>query len=86
MGKLSDFENKNDKKQDVSEKDLRQKYDEYKDMNNQELSNELMKEVDRQKLAGTFDYEKLEGIVDGLRGSLPEENYRNIKRILEGLR
>ena len=86
MGKLSDFENKNDKKQDVSEKYLRQKYDEYKDMNNQELSNELMKEVDRQKLAGTFDYEKLEGIVDGLRGSLPEENYRNIKRILEGLR
>lgn len=86
MGKLSDFENKNDKKQDVSEKDLRQKYDEYKDMNNQELSNELMKEVGRQKLAGTFDYEKLEGIVDGLRESLPEENYRNIKRILEGLR
>ena len=95
MGNLSDFKNftkeqtgsnLNYNKKSVSEEDLRKKYNQYKDMDNSQLSNELIKEVGRQKMAGTFDYDRLESMVEGLRGSLPEENYRNIKRILEGLK
>ena len=82
MGKLSDYE----KKENIGEKEIVDKYNQYKDMNESQLRNELFSEVGRQKNAGTFDYEKLEMMVDGLRGSLPEENYRNIKNILEGLK
>ena len=84
MGKLSDYQNKG--QEGVSEKDIRAKYDEYKNMDQNQLSNELMKEVGRQKMAGTFDFERLESMVEGLKGSLPEENYHNIKRILDGLK
>lgn len=86
MGRLSEFKSNGNKNENVTEKDLKEKYNMYKDMDNSQLSDELMKEVGRQKMAGTFDYDRLERMVEGLRGGLPEENYRNIKKILEGLK
>ena len=50
------------------------------------LNKELFKEVAKQKQAGTFDYARLEGMLESLRGSLTEENYQNMKRILESLK
>ena len=89
MGKLSDFNNKsfsNGKNERVTEENLQKKYDYYKNMNSADLNSELLKEVGKQKMAGTFDYQKLESMVESLKGSLPEENYNNIKKILEGLK
>ena len=94
MGRLSDFKpNENSQKDDVkskkesiTEKDVMDKYNQYKDMSSSQLNNELFKEVAKQKQAGTFDYARLEGMLESLRGSLTEENYQNMKRILETLR
>ena len=81
--KLSNFEQKNNK---TNEEILKEKYDEYSQMNQEELSNKLFSEVASQKQKGTFDYNKLVQMVESLRGSIPEENYNNIKRILENLK
>ena len=81
--KLSNFEQKNNK---TNEEILKEKYDEYSQMNQEELSNKLFSEVAAQKQKGTFDYNKLVQMVESLRGSIPEENYNNIKRILENLK
>ncbi len=81
MGRLSDFSN--DK---VSEADIKDKYNTYKDMSKPQLEQTLFEEVAKQKRNGTFDYETLSKMVESLRGSLPENDYNNIKRILENLK
>ncbi len=90
MAKLSDFniDNKNSEPQNqkVSQEELYQKYNDYKDLSQSQLNNELFKEVSRQKQNGTFNYQQLESMLEGLRPTLGEENYKNMKRILENLR
>lgn len=86
--KLSDY-NRNDdnrEKKNVTEKDIMDKYNQYKDLSNDQLSQELFKEVSLQKANGTFNYRQLEGMLESLRSSLSEENYNNMKRILESLK
>ncbi len=70
----------------VSEKEIMDKYNQYKDLSSEQLNQELFKEVARQKANGSFSYDRLEGMLEGLRGSLGEENYQNMKRILESLK
>ena len=84
MGRLSDFQSSKEEK--VSEKDLREKFDEYKDMNKDQLSKQLFSEVAKQKAEGKFDFQQLSSMVENLKGMLPEQDYQNIKRILESLR
>ena len=87
MGKLSEFEFSNkSSSQKVSEEDLRDTFDKYKNMDRQQLNSQLYSEVAKQKMQGTFDYNKLASMVESLKGSLPEQDYNNIKRILETLR
>lgn len=85
MPKLSEF-NFEKKEKTVNEEDVRGQFEKYKDMSKQELNYQLLSEVARQKSQGTFDYDKLSQMVEGLKGSLPEQDYNNIKRILESLR
>lgn len=82
MGKLSNFNNDTENQQEK----LINKYNEYKDMSSSQLSSELFKEVQRQKNEGTFDYNKLENMIESLKENLTEENYNNIKRILESIK
>ena len=86
--RLSDFNNNKTEKveENVTEKDIMDKYNQYKDLSSDQLSQELFKEVLRQKANGTFDYQRLESMLDSIKGSLSEENYQNMKRILESLR
>ena len=70
----------------VNEKKIQEKYDEYKDMSQKDLSEELFKEVSRQKSKGTFNYNALSSMVENLRPSLTQEQYQNMKRILESLK
>lgn len=82
MGKLSNFNSETENQQE----ELMNKYNEYKNMSESQISGELFKEVQRQKNNGTFDYEKLEKMVESLKDNLPEENYNNIKRILQSIK
>ncbi len=88
--RLSDFNQNNDKEpiknSKLSEQDVMNKYNQYKDLSQEQLNKELFKEVARQKQAGTFDYSKLEGMLESLKGSLSTEDYMNMKRILESLK
>lgn len=86
MAKLSEFEFNNQKSDNVSEEELKNKFEQYKDMSKEQLNSQLFSEVARQKMEGSFDYEKLAGMVENLRGALPEQDYNNIKRILESLK
>lgn len=96
MSKLSDFKNNNNLKEErnskeikdepVDEKKLKEKYDEYKDMSQKDLSDELFKEVSRQKSKGTFNYNALNAMIENLRPSLSKEQYQNMKRILDSLK
>ncbi len=89
MSRLSEFqpnyENKGNQNKS-QEEELRNKYDQFQNMDRNQLNAQLYQEVARQKSAGTFDYPSLISMVEGLRGSLPEADYQNIKRILETLK
>lgn len=84
MGKLSSFEFNKDEK--VSEKDLKEKFDQYSGMNKQQLNQQLFEEVARQKKEGKFDFAALSGMVENLKGMVSQQDYENIKRILESLK
>ena len=86
MTKLSEFKSDNRQKKAVTEQDLQQTYEKYKDKSQSELFESLMQQVNLQKANGTFDYGALEQMVNSLQGSLPKENFENIKRILERLK
>lgn len=86
MTKLSEFKSDNRQKRQVTEQDLQHTYEKYKDKSQSELFESLMQQVNLQKANGTFDYGALEQMVNSLQGSLPKENFENIKRILERLK
>ena len=83
--KLSQFSG-DEKQKVVTENDLKHTYEKFKDMPQTELFDNLMQQVAVQKEKGTFDYKKLEEMVNSLQSSLPKENFENIKRILERLK
>lgn len=82
--KLSDFQSGSETK--VTKENLQQVYDKYKNSSEGELFSALWQEVASQKANGTFDFAKLEGVVNSLEGTMPKENFENIKRILNRLK
>ena len=83
--KTASFDNQQ-KGAGATEQDLMNLYNKYKDMDAGTLNSTLFSEVARQKSNGTFDYQKLESMLDGMRDALGETNYQNMKRILESLK
>ena len=97
MSKLSEFKNnkidekentQNNKtqKENITEKDLMDKYNQYKELDSNQIRDELFNEVARQKANGVFDYNKLENSLDSIKGVIGEDNYQNMKKILESLK
>lgn len=89
MGKLSQFDytKRQDKRAEpVSEEDIAKKYNSLKDMPKDQLERQLFDEVAKQKREGTFDYEQLESLVEGLKSGLSEQDYQNVKRMLSLLK
>ena len=84
--KLSDFKNSKPKNEQVSESNLQQIYDKYKNSSQSELFSALMQEVASQKANGTFDFENLQKMVNSLEGAVPQENFEQMKRILNRLK
>lgn len=79
------FDNSNNSK-NITEEEIYQKYNQYKDLSQNELNSELFKEVTRQKANGTFDYKKLENMLESIKDMIGFENYQNMKKILESLK
>lgn len=86
MAKFSQFQNNNRGNEHASQDEIRNKYDQYKDMSSTQLNQELLSEVARQKANGQFDYQALENMVNSLQGVLPWQDFQNIRRILETLK
>lgn len=89
MAKLSQFDyysRQNKTKKSVSEEDIAKKYNSLKDMPKDQLERQLFDEVAKQKREGTFDYEQLESLVEGLKSGLSEQDYQNVKRMLSLLK
>lgn len=84
MAKFSQF-HQNDKA-NLTEKDIKDKFNEYKDMNSDELHSTLLSEVAKQKNAGNFDYGSLRNMVDSLSGVLPKSDYERVVKLLESLK
>lgn len=86
MGFKKFCETKEQKIDKGKEKEFEKLYDEYKDKNEDELLSELMKNVQKQKRDGTFNYDSIAKTVDGLSPFLTKEQNLKIKDILKQLR
>ena len=62
------------------------KYDEYKNMNQDELNQALFSEVAKQKANGNFNYSELEKMVNSLQGMLPANDFENVRNLLNKLK
>lgn len=85
---LSDFseEELESDKEEITEKDLKEAYDKYKDLPEDELLKELYKEIDRQKKNGSFDIENLKFLVNSMAPMLTPEQLNNINALLERIK
>ena len=84
MAKFSQYHQ--NEKTNLTEKDIKAKFDEYKDMNSEDLHSTLLGEVAKQKNAGNFDYASLRSMVDSLSGLLPTSDYEKVVKLLESLK
>lgn len=84
MGKLSQFQG--EKSEEKINEDVMDKFNQFKDLSKDQLSQKLFEEVSKQKREGTFDFHALENMLEAIRGNLSENDYQNVKRMLELLR
>jgi len=82
--KISEMDDK--PKSTARKKTIDEAYDELKDCSSQELMERLTKEIQGQKLSGTFDYNALMASIEQLKTYLPTQTYENMIRIIESLR
>lgn len=67
-------------------KDFQNFYDSHKNLSQNELQEELIKEVAKQKMAGTFDFEKLSNTFNMMAPYMSEGQKNHINSILQGLK
>ena len=83
MAKFSQFGKSESK---VTQQDIKNKFDQYKDMSSADLHSALFEQVGKQKQSGNFDYDSLKSMVQSLSGVLPEEDYQRVMSLLESLK
>lgn len=69
-----------------NESNLKEAYEKYKDMPEDELLKTLFTEVDKQKQNGTFNFENLKSLVESMAPMLTSEQLNNINVLLEKMR
>lgn len=79
MAKLSNF----GEKEEQNKENLEKKVEEYKSMSENELKNELFRQVAMQKKEGSFNINALRDMAGQIRGVIGEESYKNICSLLE---
>ena len=88
MAKFSQYTSNGGQKnqKNVTEQELRERFDAYKDMSSSQLNQTLFEEVAKQKANGNFDYQGLEQMVDSMKSFLPAQEFEKVKRLLESLK
>jgi len=87
MKSFSSFCKENSKKnENFEKKDIKETYEELKDLNSDELSQKLFEEVKKQKEEGVFDYEGLSANLELMKAFLPKNTYENMKNMLEKIK
>ena len=84
--KVSEMSNTEEKLSSAKKKSINDSYEELKNCSSDELMNRLAKEIQGQKMNGTFDYEGLKNSIDKIKTYLPKQTYENMLRIIESLR
>ena len=79
-------ENKSKEQENKKKETLQGTYDDLKNLSSDELTQKLYSEVKKQKENGEFDFEALRENVERLKMFLPQENYENIKNMLEKIK
>ena len=70
----------------MQEENVKNAYEELKDMNYDELTERLYRQVREQKENGTFDFESLSSSVENIKPFISNETYFNMKNMLEKLK
>lgn len=65
---------------------INEKYEQLKNCSSNELMQKLMKEVQIQKMNGTFDFQGLKNSIEAMKIYLPSQTYENMMRIIENLK
>ena len=68
------------------EKSIEELYGTYKNMNSNQLLNELLKQVDNQKKDGTFNFDGLKNSLNQVMPFLNEEQKNNLMTILNQIK
>lgn len=91
--KLSEFKSKGEKQTEKQEKekidestDVKNLYEKYKDMDQNSLMQELLKNVDKQKSDGNFDFEKLRIQINQILPYLTLDQQKYLMTILQQLK
>ena len=89
--KLSEFKPKAEQKQSQNEQKLQDQkvedlFNKYKDMNSFELMQELLKNVQKSKQDGSFDFEKLSKSIEQILPYLSQEQQNSVIAILNQIK
>lgn len=61
-------------------------FDSHKNLSQSQLQEEILREVSKQKMAGTFDFEKLSRTFEMMSPFLSEDQKNQINSMLQGLK
>ncbi len=76
----------NNEPQKKSTEDVEKLFDKYKDMDSNSLMQELIKNVDKQKSDGSFDFEKLQSQISQVLPYLSTDQQKYLMTILSHLK
>ena len=82
--KFSEFVDEN-KQQNTSKEEFSKRYEELKDLSENQLMERLQREIARQKESGEFNYGALMDSLEVVKNFVSYEQYENMKKILSGL-
>lgn len=91
MANLSDFAKEYKPKEtteneEIIKETIQDRYEYYKDFNQDQLISELYKKIELQKSRGEFDYDSLKKNVELMSGYLNDEQKQKLFKLLETLK
>lgn len=79
-------ENVSAKDKDILQEKIQSGFEKYKDYDENQLLNEFLKQIDKQKKDGTFNYENLKNSVNGILPFLNDGQKQKIFEVLNKIR
>lgn len=76
----------NSEKMQKNTQNIEEIYNNYKNFNSEQLTEELYKNIAKQKCDGTFDYEKIQSLIQNVMPYLGEEQKNNLLSIMQKIK